>query len=82
MPLVVTILSVIIAVLLATLASLVAYFVARRMGEDSRGGVVWAACTFPIALGTVFLIYDQLRSGRVDEAARSLTVLVPLATDL
>lgn len=81
MPLVVTILSVLVAILLATLASLVAYLVATRLGEDSRVGVVWAACTFPVALGTVFLIYDQLRSGHGSEVARSLTLLLPLMTD-
>ncbi|MFJ2199284.1 hypothetical protein [Streptomyces violaceusniger] len=79
MPPAVTILSVIVAVFLALFASLGAYLLATWLGEDRRRRVVWAACTFPVALGTVFLIYDQLRVGQGHDAARSLgTFLTPL----
>ncbi len=76
MPSVVTILSVTLALFLALFASLSAYFVARWTGESRHRSVVWAACTYPVALGTIFLIYDQLRAGRPDEAARSLEALM------
>ncbi|EHM25142.1 hypothetical protein SPW_6467 [Streptomyces sp. W007] len=79
MPSLVVVLSVSLALLLALLISVSAYLFARWSGEDRRTSTLWAACTFPVALGTIFLILDQLRAGQNNEAASSIRGLAAYA---
>ncbi|MFJ6620744.1 hypothetical protein ACIQOW_24605 [Kitasatospora sp. NPDC091335] len=57
----VVVLRTLLALCLAGFVSVGAYGVARWSGEDRRKAAVWAACSYPVALGMLFAIIDQLR---------------------